>query len=94
MMEKSSRCWSKWKDKFLFWERFWSCHLELVYPKKGHCRGKFQSLDMKMLSVIPVLPSFQGGSRVTAERMVQSKDRYKIEDRCHAFLLLLVNSRV
>jgi hypothetical protein len=26
--------------------------------------------------------------------MVQSKDRYKIEDRCHAFLLLLVNSRV
>jgi hypothetical protein len=31
-------------------------------------------------------------SKVAAKRKAQSKDRYKMEERCHAFLLLLVNS--
>jgi hypothetical protein len=37
---------------------------------------------------IPVLPKFLSGCKVTSERMAQSKDRHKIEDRCYAFVLL------
>jgi hypothetical protein len=34
----------------------------------------------------------QGDCKATAKKLAYSKDRYKMEDRCHAFLLLLVNS--
>jgi hypothetical protein len=39
-----------------------------------------------------VLSEIQGDWNVTAERMAKSKDRYKMEDKCHAFLLLLDTS--
>jgi hypothetical protein len=39
-----------------------------------------------------VFPGIQSLCKVAAKRMAWSKDRYKVEERCHAFLLLLVNS--
>jgi hypothetical protein len=38
-----------------------------------------------------VFSGIQDDCKVTVERMAYSKDRYKIKDRCHAFLLRLVN---
>jgi hypothetical protein len=47
------------------------------------------ALAMKMSS--SVFPGIQGDCKVTAKSMAQSKGRCKMEDRCLAFLLLLVN---
>jgi hypothetical protein len=64
---------------------------QVVDPKEGlllsvvlvHCHKDV--IDHSCPSLIP---------RWLQERLAQSKDRFKMEERCHAFLLFLVNSWV